>query len=96
MRIEPQLGALVFQRDGFRCVACGFSIRSTLAVHHIIPKSLGGRDHEANLKTLCANCHRIVHWLSVGRRLEGRAAVGLKEALSPSSLRVLWLLARRI
>jgi len=30
----------------------------SLEVHHIIPRSRGGSDHPANLKTLCPKCHR--------------------------------------
>ncbi len=65
-----------------------------LAIHHIIPVALGGRDAISNLTTLCANCHRIVHWLSTGDRSIDAHGYGL----GPSALsrRRLLALARRI
>lgn len=51
--------------------ACGFGLKCALSVHHRIPRELGGRDTPSNLITLCVNCHKIVHWLSVAERLEG-------------------------
>jgi hypothetical protein len=51
------------------CQACGStSVRPALTVHHVIPVELRGRDVLRNLITLCANCHRIVHWLATGDR----------------------------
>lgn len=46
-------------RDGNKCTQCGTpkSPGVKLEVHHIIPVSRGGRTIEANLKTLCENCH---------------------------------------
>ncbi len=58
------IGALrwrVFQRDGWKCVACGR--RPTpdndviLHVDHIQPRSRGGRDDLDNLQTLCIDCN---------------------------------------
>jgi len=54
-----------------QCLACAFSVPSALAVHHKIPRSLGGSDAPSNLCVLCSNCHRLVHSFSIGRRLEG-------------------------
>jgi hypothetical protein len=43
--------------------------------HHVLPKRFGGGNHEQNLVTLCASCHRAVEniydktfWTSVGLR----------------------------
>lgn len=69
----------VLRRDKYRCTAC--SVPFALAVHHIVPRGLGGLDTPRNLTTLCANCHRMVHCLAVGRRLEGRAADDVKSAV---------------
>ena len=33
------------------------SIRD-LTLHHIIPKSIGGRDIDVNLMLICVSCHR--------------------------------------
>jgi len=82
------------RRDGKRCQACGTSARPVLAVHHIIPVTLGGRDVLRNLITLCANCHRIVHWLATGDRSLESNALGLAESLAQK--RHLLTLARRI
>jgi HNH endonuclease len=67
---RPEIRA-VLERDGNRCLACGFCLKCALSVHHRLPKELGRRDTLSNLITLCWNCHKIVHWLSVGERLEG-------------------------
>jgi hypothetical protein len=61
----------VLERDHNRCVACGVDLKCALSVHHRKPKEPGGRDTLSNLTTLCVNCHKIVHWLSVAERLEG-------------------------
>ena len=51
----------VFQRVKFldknRCRKRGCSCRSNTQIHHIIPKSQGGKDVEWNLITLCAKHH---------------------------------------
>jgi hypothetical protein len=51
----------VFQRDRFRCVACGNSPATDpackLHVDHIEPFSKGGRTTLDNLRTLCAACN---------------------------------------
>lgn len=49
----------VFQRDGYKCVKCGFS--KNLTVDHITPRHAGGTDELNNLRTLCALCHEEVH-----------------------------------
>lgn len=77
-------------------MACGLDLRFALAQHHIVPRSLGGKDTAANLTTLCANCHRAVHWLAVGRRLEGAAGERARRALGSPAFRVVASLARRI
>lgn len=56
-------------RDNFRCVICGASpakaISVELHVDHIHPWSLGGRNGEDNLRTLCLQCN-----LGKGAKLE--------------------------
>ncbi|MGQ0735067.1 MAG: HNH endonuclease [Acidobacteriota bacterium] len=61
-------------RDGYRCVACGFNLQCALAAHHRLPLELGGRDTISNLVTLCANCHKAVHWFAVEKREKGTEA----------------------
>ena len=49
----------VLERDGWRCQQCGR--REQLQVHHLRFRSQGGSDEEANLITLCAECHEDMH-----------------------------------
>lgn len=41
------------------CVICGTN--KDLQHHHIVPKSLGGDDHQHNILTLCATHHEWIH-----------------------------------
>ena len=93
---EPTLSLLcaaAFRRDGC-CIACGISARAVLAAHHVVPVQWGGRDALSNLVTLCANCHRSVHWLATGDRSVPAHAYGLGP--SRKSRRRILQLARRI
>jgi hypothetical protein len=54
-----QIRARVLDRDGHRCGNCG-STRN-LHVHHIVPLSKGGVNSESNLRTLCKDCHALLH-----------------------------------
>jgi 5-methylcytosine-specific restriction endonuclease McrA len=51
----------IFERDHFRCLACGRSPATdagcTLQVDHIVPASQGGPTTPDNLRTLCAECN---------------------------------------
>ena len=67
----------VLRRDRHECTACRNAVRPLLAVHHMVPVHLGGSDSIANLTTLCANCHRLVHWLATGDRIDSLGARGL-------------------
>jgi len=50
---------VVLKRDGHRCRAC--SSTQGLEVHHVVMRSLGGKDDATNLIALCRDCHRSVH-----------------------------------
>jgi 5-methylcytosine-specific restriction endonuclease McrA len=54
-KIPADVRALVYARDGFVCVECGAA--EGLSLDHIYPWSLGGSDHETNLRTLCRPCN---------------------------------------
>jgi hypothetical protein len=82
------------RRDGWCCQACGTTVEAILTVHHVIPVELRGRDILSNLRTLCANCHRLVHWLATGDRSLRRDACGVGQ--STIHTRNLLALARRI
>jgi len=49
----------VFERDDFKCVACGKSASDGAILHvdHIKPRSKGGRDTMDNYQTLCHLCN---------------------------------------
>lgn len=54
--------AAVLERDRHRCVGCGHACSGSEAhVHHLIPRSAGGKDDPGNLITLCASCHAAHH-----------------------------------
>lgn len=42
------------------CSLCGWN-KSTLDIHHILPKCEGGSDDYNNLILICPNCHRLCH-----------------------------------
>ena len=63
LRVDPeryrQLKGKILERDGWRCQACGSL--AGLEIHHIRRRSQSGGDSEANLITLCSDCHRALH-----------------------------------
>jgi hypothetical protein len=50
----------ILERDEYRCFRCESTNRKNLTVHHIIPRSEGGKENRNNLITLCGNCHDLV------------------------------------
>ena len=59
--ISPARRRAVLARDGHRCMSRSCKSKHFLEVHHIVPRSRGGTNHESNLITLCSSCHRLVH-----------------------------------
>ena len=59
--IPPARRRAVLARDGHRCRTRGCNAKHFLEVHHIVPRSRGGTNDEANLITLCSSCHRLAH-----------------------------------
>ena len=53
--IKAPLRTKVFERDAYRCVACGTHI--DLCCDHIIPESKGGPTTLENLQTMCRPCN---------------------------------------
>ncbi len=49
----------VLIRDAWQCQECGRVCAEKREAHvdHVTPKSLGGTDELANLRTLCIRCH---------------------------------------
>ncbi|WP_162909393.1 HNH endonuclease [Aggregatilinea lenta] len=61
-RVRPMVSLRwqVFQRDGWKCVACGRSSKTDgviLHLDHIVPRSKGGQDSLDNFQTLCSLCN---------------------------------------
>ncbi len=59
--VTPALRRRILARDGHRCGAPGCGATRFLEVHHLVPRSRGGGQEEANLVTLCARCHQLLH-----------------------------------
>lgn len=63
--LDPALRQAVLARDDFTCRCCGMRMIGVrlglIAVHHILPVHVGGKDTMENLVTLCLNCHNSLH-----------------------------------
>jgi len=57
--IPPGLRWNVYERDNFKCCACGHGREEGVKLHvdHIIPVSQGGLTEMGNLQVLCATCN---------------------------------------
>jgi HNH endonuclease/RuvA, C-terminal domain len=49
-------------------------------VHHVVPRSEGGRNEPTNLVTLCGSHHRAVHRGKLGIELGGAGAIRFRHA----------------
>ena len=67
---EIQMGAVmecarkrIAKKRGFYCKICGYDGGPSkyLVLHHIIPRSQGGKTKDHNLVFLCESCHADVH-----------------------------------
>lgn len=57
------------ERDRYSCAKC--KERKFLHIHHLVPRSKGGKDEPSNLVTLCEKCHSAIHierQVSLGKR----------------------------
>ncbi len=77
--IPPALRRQVLARDSHRCQGPGCRATRFLEVHHRDPRRRGGRNSAANLITLCAACHRLLHESGVG------LAAALPAAAAPNT-----------
>ena len=59
--IPPALRRAVLARDRHRCSVPGCTHATFVDVHHIRPRSEGGRHEASNLLTLCSAHHRAAH-----------------------------------
>lgn len=73
-RVPPARRRTVMHRDGMRCAVPYCRATLWLDVHHIVARSCGGGNDEANLCTLCPAHHRLIHEgrLHVAREADGR------------------------
>ncbi len=55
--VPDAIKAVVYQRDGGRCVECGYT-GPYIEFDHIWPRSKGGRSTVDNLQLLCGQCNR--------------------------------------
>jgi 5-methylcytosine-specific restriction endonuclease McrA len=63
--IDPMVMQQVMERDGFKCVYCGYGgtasfddwERARLCIDHFVPRAKGGTDAIENLFTACAVCN---------------------------------------
>lgn len=54
-----KLAVAVTKRDGKHCRVCG--VIHALDLHHILMRSLGGRDELQNVCWVCRDCHKAIH-----------------------------------
>src|SRR5260370_35957886 len=81
--------AYVLTRDGYPCQHCqGKSRDRRLEVHHLVFRSQGGSDEEANLLTLCKTCHDRLHAGTIILKQKGAKKGGLAHATQMNSIRV--------
>jgi hypothetical protein len=59
--VTPALRRRILARDGHRCRVLGCGGTRFLEVHHLKPRAAGGGQEAANLVTLCARCHQLLH-----------------------------------
>ena len=59
VNVMPALRWRVFQRDDWKCVACGRGSQDDIILHidHITPRSKGGQNTIENYQTLCHTCN---------------------------------------
>jgi hypothetical protein len=57
--IPSQIKAKVIKRDEGKCVNCQKT--KNIQIHHIKPKSQGGKNSSYNLVCLCSPCHSLFH-----------------------------------
>jgi hypothetical protein len=59
--VPPALRRAVLARDRHRCTVPGCTHATFVDVHHVQPRSEGGRHEASNLRVLCSAHHRAVH-----------------------------------
>jgi hypothetical protein len=81
--------AYVLTRDGYTCQQWkGKSKDRRLEVHHLLFRSQGGSDEEANLVTLCKSCHDGLHAGTVTLKKPGKKKGALAHATQMNGIRI--------
>lgn len=74
-----------FRRDavvsGKVCQRCGTS-STTLEVHHVIPRRIGGMDDPSNLVPLCRHCHGVIECITRDLIMSGTMPDAIATALA--------------
>lgn len=80
--------AMVLNRDNYTCQYCkGKHKDSKLEVHHIVFRSQGGSDEQANLITLCHTCHKSLHDGKINPKFKGKKKDTLRHATQMNCIR---------
>jgi 5-methylcytosine-specific restriction endonuclease McrA len=58
--VSKRTVAKILRRLKAGCSNCGWD-EASCDIHHILPRSKGGKDADDNLAVLCPNCHRLAH-----------------------------------
>jgi hypothetical protein len=79
----------VKERDGYRCLCCGETLRRILEVDHVLSRYFGGQNILHNLQTLCVKCNtdkgtQHISFLS-HRTLLNTPASGLPQLRTPGT-----------
>lgn len=56
--VSKALRNIVAERDSYTCVLCDNGYTD---MHHVTPRSQGGRNNPHNLVSLCRRCHMMLH-----------------------------------
>lgn len=70
-----------YELDDYTCVCCrrdrGDSTRLPLMAHHVVPLSQGGSNNLSNLRTVCRDCHELIHADTLNPAVASEAAYTL-------------------
>lgn len=55
--VPRKIQKLIYQESASKCSVCSEDDVTTLEIHHIDPRRMGGGDELENLLLLCSNCH---------------------------------------
>lgn len=59
--VRAKIKRIVLSNQGGRCGHRGCSKKKYLAIHHIVPRNMGGDNRVSNLVYLCPEHHAVAH-----------------------------------